>query len=63
MCAAGTVLGGKKDLGKKTKLKVKGKRLYKNTHGNCYRVKPNFRLSRMMQQRKRMRTLNSQMSA
>jgi hypothetical protein len=52
-------LGRKKELGKKTKLKVKGKRLYKNAHGNCYRVKPKFRLSRIMEQRKILRTLHT----
>jgi hypothetical protein len=46
-------------LGKNTKLKVKGKRLYKNAHGNCYRVKPKFRLSRIMEQRRILRTLHA----
>lgn len=53
------MLERKQELGKNTKLKVKGKRLYKNAHGNCYRVKPKFRLSRIMEQRRILRTLHA----
>jgi hypothetical protein len=44
-------------LGKKTKLKAKGKRLYKNTHGDSYRVKPNYKLTKRKQHKKILRKL------
>jgi hypothetical protein len=30
----------------KTKLKAKGKKYYKNTHGTVYRIKPNYKLNK-----------------
>jgi len=47
---------------KKTKLKAKGKRYYKNTHGNLYRIKPNFKLNKKILLRKRERALKAQIS-
>jgi hypothetical protein len=45
------------------KLKAKGKRFYKNTHGKIYRIKPNYKLSKQMLLRKRQRKINAQISA
>jgi hypothetical protein len=36
---------------KKTKKKEKGKKLYKNTHGNWYRVRPSYKLRRKNKQK------------
>jgi hypothetical protein len=47
---------------KKTKLKAKGKKYYKNTHGTVYRVKPNNKLSKKILLRKRQRALKAQIS-
>jgi hypothetical protein len=47
----------------KTKLKAKGKRYYKNTHGNVYRIKSNFKLNKKILLRKRQRALKAQISS
>ncbi len=44
----------------KPKLKAKGKKLYKNTHGTICRVRPSFRLARLIRQRKTLRKLEAQ---
>ncbi|MDH4242080.1 MAG: hypothetical protein OEW48_21165 [Phycisphaerae bacterium] len=46
---------------KKPKLKHKGKKLYKNTHGSMYRVVPNYKHRRMIQHRKMLRILKAQL--
>jgi hypothetical protein len=45
---------------KKPKVKYKGKKLYKNTHGSMYRVVPNYKHRRMTQHRKMLRKLEAQ---
>lgn len=49
-------------LRKKSKLKDKGKRLYRNTHGRYYRVRLSYRLRYKNRERKRLRKLNAQIS-
>ncbi len=41
----------------KPRMKEKGKKLYKNTHGTWYRVKLGYRLRRKIKQRKLLRDL------
>ena len=48
------------EMGKKPKRKNKGKILYKNTHGTWYRVRPSYRLSRKIEQRKMLREMEKQ---
>ena len=43
---------------KKPKRKGKGKKRYKNTHGNWYRVRLSYKLRRKIEQRKTLRKLN-----
>jgi len=45
---------------KKPKRKDKGKKRYRNTHGNWYRVRLGYRLRRKLKQRKTLRELNKQ---
>jgi len=45
---------------KKPKRKDKGKKLYKNTHGTWYRVRPSYKLERKIKQRKMLRELDTQ---
>jgi hypothetical protein len=45
---------------KKPKRKDKGKKLYKNTHGTCYRVRLGYRLRREINQRKMFKELKKQ---
>jgi len=47
---------------KKLKLKHKGKKVYKNTHGSIYRVVRNYKLTRLIQRRKAQRKLAAQLS-
>jgi hypothetical protein len=44
---------------KKQKLKSKGQKQYKNTHGTVYRVPISYRLRRLMRQRKSARKLEA----
>ena len=47
---------------KKVKLKAKGKKYYKNTHGNVYRVKPNPKQSKQMALKKLQRRIDAQLT-
>jgi len=44
---------------RKPKLKEKGKKLYRNTHGHQYRVMSSYRLARIILQRKTQRKLGT----
>ncbi len=44
----------------KVKLKAKGKKYYKNTHGNIYRIKPKYKASKKALLLKRERKLKAQ---
>jgi len=44
---------------KKSKLKDKGKKLYRNTHRRCYRVRLSLRLRYKNRESKRLRKLNT----
>jgi len=46
---------------KKRKLKSKGKKLYKNTHGRMYRVVRNYKIRHMVKQRKILRKIKAQL--
>ncbi|HII85486.1 TPA: hypothetical protein HA273_02690 [Candidatus Bathyarchaeota archaeon] len=48
---------------RKEKLKSKGKKYYKNTHGTIYRVPISYRLRRVMRQRKTARKLEAKHAA
>jgi len=54
--------GGTTRLTKKVKLKAKGKKYYKNTHGNVYRVKPNPKQSKQMALKKLQRRIDAQLT-
>lgn len=54
---------GDPKLKKKTKLKAKGKKYYKNTHGDVYRIKPNYKISKKILLKKRQRKLKAQLNA
>jgi hypothetical protein len=47
---------------KKRKLKSKGKKIYKNTHGRMRRVVRNYKIRYMEKQRKMLRKLKAQLS-
>jgi hypothetical protein len=55
--------GGTKCLNKKTKLKEKGKKYYKNTHGSFFRVKPNPKANKRKLLQKRQRKIDAQLKA
>lgn len=44
---------------RKPKKKAKGKKLYRNTHGICYRVKRNYKIRHKNKQRKITSTLTA----
>jgi hypothetical protein len=46
---------------KRRKLKNKGKKLYKNTHGKMYRVVRNYKVRYMVKQKKMIRKLKAQL--
>jgi hypothetical protein len=46
---------------KKRKMKSKGKKLYKNTHGRMHRVVRNYKIRHMEKQRKMLRKLKAQL--
>ena len=46
---------------KKRKLKSKGKKLYKNTHGRMHRVVRNYKVRYMDKQKKMLRKLEAQL--
>ena len=54
--------GGFSNLRKKTKLKSKGVKVYRNTQGRTYRVPPSFKLARLTRQRKILRKLKAQLT-
>jgi len=49
-------------LRKKPKLKDKGKKLYRNTHGRHYRVRLSYRLRYKNQESQRLRKLTAQIN-
>ena len=46
----------------KLKLKAKGKKYYKNTHGKIYRVKSNYKIRKQNLLRKRQKRENVQLA-
>jgi hypothetical protein len=48
------------EMRKKPKRKNKGKKLYKNTHGTLYRIRPSYRLRHKIKQRKMLREMEKQ---
>lgn len=50
-------------MNKKTKLKEKGKKYYKNTHGSFFRVKPNPKANKRKLLQKRQRKIDAQLKA
>jgi hypothetical protein len=50
-------------LKKKTKLKAKGTKYYKNTHGKVYRVRPNPKANKRKVLQKRQRKIDAQIKA
>jgi hypothetical protein len=46
---------------KKRKMKSKGKKLYKNTHGKTFRVVRNYKIRHMEKQRETLRKLKAQL--
>jgi hypothetical protein len=47
-------------MGKKPKRKEKGKKRYKNTHGNWYRVRLNYKLRHKNKQNENLREIQKQ---